>query len=400
MRVAGGMARLLPVVMLLLLVTASCERPPESRHAVIKGPFRQSVIETGELQAVNSSVVTIPRLNYMYGFNYKLIELAEHGSEVRKGDPVVTIDASSVERAVSDSRERLDNELAAMNKLRVNQRNSNQELLAQLRNVQATYDRKRLDLERSGFGSESMRRIAALEYRQAEIGLNRVKRRLEKRPLLDSLDMMVQSIRVEQREADLEAAERTLDLMTVTSPLDGIFVLETNRRTGQMLRLGDEVNVGGTVARIPDVRYMKVRGFVQENDISRIERGQRVEVRLDALPTVTFNGRLSYIGVVSVLRQDKMVFLTEVLIDESDLRLKPGMTVSCEYIIWESDEAVYVSSETIYEENNRYYLFVRRGRRVVKTEVEPGPSNNLYTVVSGKISPGDRVVLPTDMLIR
>ena len=74
-----------------------------------------------------------------------------------------------------------------------------------------------------------------------------------------------------------------------------------------------------------------------ENDISKIKPGLKVIVRLDALPSVPFHGKISSIGKVCIERDDKKIFPTEVVISESDLRLKPGMTVSCEYITYEGE---------------------------------------------------------------
>ena len=76
----------------MFLFTISCNRREDNRYTVIKGPFRQSVIESGELQAVKASFLAMPRINYVYGYNYKIVGLAEHGKNVHKGDPVIIVD--------------------------------------------------------------------------------------------------------------------------------------------------------------------------------------------------------------------------------------------------------------------------------------------------------------------
>ncbi len=86
---------------------------------------------------------------------------------------------------------------------------------------------------------------------------------------------------------------------------------------------------------------------------------QNVIVRLDALPSVPFHGKISKIGKVCIPQDEKKVFLTEVLISETDLRLKPGMTVSCEYITYEGENEIYVPNNCILEENKHFYLFIQ-----------------------------------------
>jgi multidrug efflux pump subunit AcrA (membrane-fusion protein) len=388
------------IIAVLLLLPASCNNKKESGYMVLSGPFIQSVIETGELQAVHASTMTMPRINSIYGYNLKIIGLAEHGKNVRKGDPVIRVDPSSVQKYIIEKRESLENEIASANKLKAQIINNMQDLKAQLRNEQASFDIKKLQFDKSAFESQATRKVIELEFRQAEIKLDRIKSNLELRPKLDSLDYRIQQIKVIQKENELKAAEETLDQLNVSSPLDGIFVIERNSRTGQTIKVGDEVYLGNIVARIPDIRIMKVNGIVLENDIGKIKPGLNVIVRLDALPSVPFHGKINKVSRVCIEQDKKKVFLTEVLISETDLRLKPGMTVRCEYITYEGENEIYVPTSCILEENKHFYLFIRKRGKIRKIEVTTGPSNNMYTIVSGDLISGQDLVLPENILTR
>ncbi|MFO7575343.1 MAG: efflux RND transporter periplasmic adaptor subunit [Bacteroidales bacterium] len=383
------------------LLILSCSRADTGEYSVMKGVFRQSVMETGELQAVSAYSLFLPRINYMYGSTFKIIGLTEHGTSVNGGDTVVTLDPSTVQKTILDRQEMLENEIAAMNKLKAQLVNNMQDLRSQFTTEQSSYDLKRLSFEKSGFESAGMRRVSELEFRQAGVKLNRIKRKLELRPVLDSLDLLIQNIKVIQRENDLKSAMETLNMLTVVSPIDGIFVIETNRRTAQMIKVGDDINLMYPVAMIPDVRTMKVKGSVQELDVSRIKTDQNVIVRLDALPSVDFSGRVTYIGKICVEAGDRRVFNTEVLISESDVRLKPGMTVSCEYITYEGKgDDLYVPTSCLQSEGGKSYLFVMRRGRVEKREVTTGLSNNTYTIVKGDVRQGLPLVLPETIMNR
>jgi multidrug efflux pump subunit AcrA (membrane-fusion protein) len=382
---------------LILILQASCKKQ-KSEYTILKGPFRQSVIETGELQSVNAVTLTMPNIDYKYGYRLKIVDLAEHGKIVHKGDPVVKVDPASVQKFIIEKKESLETEIASSNKLKAQLINNLQDLKAQLRNEQASYDIKKLQLETSAFETEALRKVRELEFRQSEIRLNKLKMTLALRPKLDSLDYRIQHIKVSQRENELQAAEETLELLTVRSPLDGIFVLQRNYNSGQTIKVGDEVYLGDVVAKIPDINTMKVNGIIMENDISKVKLDQNVIVRLDALPSVPFHGKISKIGKVCIPQEEKKVFLTEVLISETDLRLKPGMTVSCEYITFESMDETYVPNNCILEENKHFYLFTRKRGKIRKTEVKTGPSNNMFTVVSGDLKSGQTLELPENIL--
>lgn len=388
------------ITIVFLVLSASCGKKSQSGYSVLKGSFKQSVIETGELQAVNSSTLTMPRINSIYGYNLKLIGLAEHGKNVKKGEQVITVDPSSVQKYIIERSESLENEIASANKLKTQIVNNLQDLRAQLRNEQASFDIKKLELEKSAFESEGIRKVIELEFRQAEIRLNKIKRKLEMRPALDNLDNRIQRIKVTQKENELKAAQETLKQLIVCSPLDGIFVIEKSPRTGQAIKVGDEMYIGYTVARIPDIRTMMVTGIIQENDISRIKPGLDVIIRLDALPSVPFHGKINKVSRVCIERESKKVFLTEVLITESDPRLKPGMTVSCEYITYSGENELYVPNNCLVEENKHFYVFIRKRGKIRKTEVSTGPSNNMYAIVSGDLEPGQDLVLPENILTK
>jgi multidrug efflux pump subunit AcrA (membrane-fusion protein) len=381
-------------------LAVSCSSNKEINNTVMNGPFRQSVIETGELQAVKSSTMTMPRINSIYGYNLKVIDLAEHGKNVIKGEPVITVDPSTVQKYIIEKRESLESETASANKLKVQNSGNLQELKAQLRNEQSLFDIKKLERDKSAFESEGIKKVIALEYRQAEIRLKKIRRNLELRPKLDSLDYRVQQIKVSQKENELYAARETLKQLTVCSPLDGIFLIEKNMRTGQTIRVGVVVYIGNISARIPDIRTMYVSGIIQVNDINIIKAVLDVFVRLDALPAVPFHGTINKVSKVCIKQGEKKIFTTEVLITETDPRLKPGMTVSCEYITYTGEDEMFVPINCIIEENDHFYLFIRKRGKIRKTEVATGPSNNLYTIISGDLKPGQDLVLPENILTR
>jgi len=391
--------RSIPILILtvIVLLPVSCTKH-KSEYSVLSGSFRQSVIEAGELQSVNAVIVTVPNIDYKYGYRLKIVDLAEHGKIVHKGDPVVKVDPASVQKFIIEKKESLETEIASSNKLRAQLINNLQDLKAQLRNEQSSYDIKKLQLETSAFETEGLRKVRELEFRQSEIRLNKLKRNLELRPRLDSLDYRIQLIKVAQRENELQAAEETLDMLTVRSPLDGIFVLQRNNNTGQTIKVGDEVYLGDPVAKIPDINTMKVNGIILENDISKIKPDQNVIIRLDALPSIPFHGKISKIGKVCIPQDEKKVFLAEVLISETDLRLKPGMTVSCEYITYEGEDETYVPNSCILDEDEHFYLFIRKRGKIRKTEVKTGPSNNMFTIVSGDLKSGQVLELPENIL--
>ena len=382
------------------ILAVSCGMDSSGGFTVKKGPFKQSFTETGELEAVSAAALTLPRINEEFGYELKILALAEQGEMVKQGDTVIRIDPSPILKFIIQKEEAIENEKAAEKKQLVQMENNIQELQAQLRSEQATYDLKKLEVERGKFESENKRKIKELEFRQSTIRLNKVKRQLQHKPILDNYDYAVQKIKIVQGETDLSDAREVLNRMVIVSPQDGLFQRGQTRWEWppKDLKVGDRVSSGSLIARLPNIFRMKVRTSVGETDISKIKMGMKVLVRLDALPELPFHGVISEIGRACLPSDQGKIFKVVVVVEESDLRLKPGMTVSCEYLIYDTGDALFVPNNCLLKEDGKHWIFFKKGGSARKTEVKTGPSNSNHTIIYGSVEPGQPLVPFEDVL--
>lgn len=366
----------------------------------MSGPFVQSVTEAGELEAIKASFIPMPRIGWQYGYQFKIVGMVEHGKTVHRRDSIIKLDPSSIYKFIIEREDMLENELAAAKKQAVQSENNIQELNAQLKNEQASYDLKKLEVERSRFDTDVKKRIKELEFQQATFRLNKVKRNLELKPKLDNYDRRIQRIRVIQRETELKNAKETLKLLLIRSPLNGIFQVEVNKFTQnpQNWKVGDSPYQGQIIACIPDITKMKAKTYINEAEIKKVKPGMKVIVRLDALPSVHFNGIITNISKICLARDREKVFNIIVEIDESDPRLKPGMTVNCEYILYETDKDLFVPNNCLLKEKGHSYIFLKKGRSSLKAEVQAGAANSYYTIIKGDVNPGQKIVPFKDAL--
>jgi multidrug efflux pump subunit AcrA (membrane-fusion protein) len=383
----------------VLTAIVSCGRQADD-FTVMKGPFRQSFTETGHLEAISSVAIMVPRIRWEYGYEFKVIGMLESGTAVKAGDSVVSLDPSSIQKVIITKEEELETQKASSKKQLVQMANNIQDLKAQLRTEEAMFDLRKLELERSKFDTEKNRKVKELEFKQATIRMDKLKRQLRQKPVMDNYDYKIQKIKEDQVLAELQGAREALNAMVLRSPVDGIFQPGDNDRywPPRSLKLGDRAYSGSRVGKIPDITHMKVRTFVHETDITKIFLNMPVLVRMDALPELAFHAKITDIGRVTGLQDKQMIFRVVVEIDESDLRLKPGMTVSCEYIVSEVDQAVYVPNSCLLREDGKCFVFRKSGRRTVKTEVQAGPSNSHHTQILSGAEPGDPLV-PFDEIL-
>ena len=316
----------------VVFYTVSCSKAKKD-DLTGNGMGGRKIVETGELAAIDTRSFVMPRFgNYWY--QMKVIGILKHGTIVKAGDSIIQLDPSQIKKFIIDRESDLATQMAVLEKLHVNQENKRQELESKLKTENATFDLKKLELESTRFESERIRKIKALEFEQAKIELAKAKKLAVLSKKIDFNDLKVEQIKTKQLKDAIKSVNALLPSLTVRTPISGIFQVGINRRTGEMIKIGDDVYYGNNMGNVPDLTWMKATTTVSENDFMRLKTGQKALVRLDALPKVSFKGEVTYIGKLCHLKDEKShqkVFDVEIKILKPDVRLKPGMTVSCEF---------------------------------------------------------------------
>jgi multidrug efflux pump subunit AcrA (membrane-fusion protein) len=365
-----------------------------------KGDFNATLIETGELQAVKAKPVLVPYVGWKYGWLFRITELAEHGSQIEEGDTVAQLDPSNVRKFLLEQENLLDVEKANLNKLIVEHDVRAKELEASLYEVLADFNLRKLNLEKFEFETQRKRDVKDLEFQQAQINLARIKRTIELEEKICRNGLKIQKIKVLQLESDVTDALAAIEKLTILSPLDGIFQISLNEMTDndQLYRVGDNTYQRAQLALVPDLRQIKVKSTIHEIDIGKVKLGQKVIIKLEAFPEKPFKGSISEIGKLSYKKEEDSklkIFNLEIVLDQSDPVLKPGMTVSCEIYYAELKEVFYVDNSCLKKADGTYYLYVKENNSWVEHPVEIGPRNNKYTVVYGDLKQGAELKVPT-----
>lgn len=292
------------------------------------------VVETGELAAIDSRSFVMPRYG-RHWYQMKIIGILKHGTEVKKGDSVIQLDPTEIKKYIIERESQLETQQAVFEKLQVDQNNKVQDLDSRLKNEIASYNLKKLELEASQFETSKNLKIKELEFEQAKISLNKVKKLIKLNKIIAAKTLVIERIKLVQLETEMKNAYDLLPALTIRSPISGIFQIAENRRTREMVKIGDDIYQGNNLGNVPDLTWMKVNTTVNETDYFKLKTGQKVTVRLDAMPEVAFDGEVSYLGKLCQLKNNnsrQKVFDVEVKLSAPDVRLKPGMTVSCEFL--------------------------------------------------------------------
>ena len=326
--------RIILTFLVVSLYLVSCGNKDSRKENEKNASGGKTIIETGTLEAINNKLFILPRYS-MYWWEMRIIGILEHGTMVNEGDSIIQIDPSEVNKFILERETNLETQLANLEKMNVDHANRISDFESRIRNETSSFNLKKIEMESSRFETERQQAIRKLEFRQAEINLAKEKRKLELARIIIDNDLKIQKIRIMQIENDLESFTKIVPMLTVRTTVAGVFQRGRNMRTGNMLNAGDMAMPSYSMGNVPELKWMRVATFINENDFLKIKMGQKVTVRLDALPDVDFKGEISYIGRLCHLKDDKSrqkVFDVEVKMIEPDERLKPGMTVSCEFL--------------------------------------------------------------------
>lgn len=128
---------------------------------------------------------------------------------------------------------------------------------------------------------------------------------------------------MKRHQAEIQLLQRRLQNLEVKSPIAGIIV------SGDLEKAeGAPLETGQTLFEVGPLDEMLAEIQVPESEIRFVQPGQDVKIKLTAYPFKTFHGTVKHIHTRAEIVTDKNVFIAEVVMDNSDGQLKPGMAGS------------------------------------------------------------------------
>ncbi len=195
----------------------------------------------------------------------------DEGSYVKKGAPIASIYASTIEQAVRQA----EAGLAAAK--------------AQEANVRVDYDRAQRLFKENAMSKQQFDMVET-QYEAAKAGL-------------------------EQAEAGAVSAKSTLDDARVSAPISGII-------GKRFYEAGDMANPAMPVATIVQMERVKVAVDATETDLGKLKVGQIAEIQVRSFPDEIFSGRIEKIS--PVLDPMTRMAKVEIIVDNPDHTAQAG----------------------------------------------------------------------------
>lgn len=265
--------------------------------------------------------------------------------------------------------------------------------------------------------AEAALAVARAELQQAESDARLARRELERtRSLADreltsasELDtasaraeaqraaVAVARARVKQREAALARAEVQQSYTRVRADWRGG---DSVRVVGErMVNAGDTVAANTPLVSVLGIAPITAAVFAPESDYALLSSGQAVTVTADALPTRTFEGRISRIA--PRFESDSRQARFEVTLANEDRALKPGMFVTVRVTVATAEGARLVPREAIVQRASGagvYHIEPGESATVRWVPIEPGIEGDEYVEVRSPALDGRVVTLGQQLL--
>lgn len=387
------------VILSAILLTLACSGEKEESKIpeaqVQEGTFQVDLYEEGQIEAFSSININAPNISWRFG-NLKIAELVEDGTQVKAGDTVCVFDPSEVNKAILESEDRLIVSRAEMEKMMAQHQLDMENLQAEHRTSEITYEITRMQLESAAHESDIKRREIELNLEKAGIALERAKEQIENRRRIQLEEQKQMQLSIDEDEARLKEAHETLGKLTLVSPSDGIAIISRNWSTQSKYQIGDQMWPNNTLMQLPNLSKLKTEININEVDISYITRDLRVEVKPDAFSDSTFTGRVIHVANLAVNKDQNSnikVFPVEILLDQTHKDLLPGLTVSCRIVIDEIENVQYIPLEALHTEGNIKYVYRRKGGEYERVEVQTGLTNSDYVIITEGLKRNDHVAL-------
>jgi len=191
---------------------------------------------------------------------------------------------------------------------------------------------------------------------------------------------------LEAAQANIDAAQATVNLMYIIAPFDGT-VLYVDGAVGEMVKTGSPA----VIIADPDHYYAEV--LVDEADISLVEKGQNAVVTSDGMPEVEFTGWVESINPVGKNANGLVKYTIQIALDPTEIQIMLGSTADAIITVGEQNKHLAVPLSAIHNDTTGEYVQVLRDGSIVQVNVVTGDILGDLVVVAGDLVEGDEVVI-------
>jgi multidrug efflux pump subunit AcrA (membrane-fusion protein) len=368
---------------------------------VLRGDVTLAVTARGALRGGNSEELTAPLTG---GLDMHLTSLKESGTEVKAGEIVAEFDTTEQEYKLKEAEADLAEAEQHLIQARAQRDAQNEEDRYALLKAQSDVKLAELDVRKNPLLPPLSARENTLALDAAKDHLTQLERNLTNRKATNDASIAIQEAGRSKAESQAKTARENIEAMTLRAHRDGYVSVKQNT-SGNILffgmalpvfQLGDLVRPGMAVAEIPDLRNWEVGANIGELDRGHLSVGQKVEIKVVALPGHPYKGHVKEIGGTSGAPWDRH-FECVMALDDPTPELRPGMSANVVITTDEMRGVLSLPAQALFESDGRTFVYEQTASGFTPKDVTLVRRNEMRVVLTG-VNEGQAVALanPTE----
>jgi HlyD family secretion protein len=356
--------------------------PTVPTFEVKRGEFLDAIQFRGELKAMKSVTISAPS----EAGDLQILKMATDGSHLNQGDMIVEFDPSKTQQELAKDQSILKSAQAEIEQARAQGRLKEEADATAVMKAKYDVELAKLDASKSEI-------VSKIEGREAEVDL--------------ASDRSLNQATIDSKKSasnkaayDAQRAERALSSMTLKVPSSGTISLIPLWHDGNVtpFKSGDRAWPGAPIAELPDATSLRIIARVDETERGRLAVSQASTVQLDAIADRQFSGKLAHIGTIATSDFSAgwpipRNFDIEIALDQSDPRLKPGMTVQVTVIVDRVPDAITIPAQASFLRSGQTVAQVWDGSKFQERVIQIERSSRDRILISSGLKPGDVVAL-------
>lgn len=393
-----GVAILLLVASLgLFAYVRSTRREPNlPAYQVQRSEFLDVLQFRGDVKAQKSVTISAPPDVGML----QVLKIATDGSQVKKGDIVVEFDPSKTKHELDQDRSILKSANAQIEQARAQGKLTDEEDTTAVMKARFEVESAKLDASKSEIVSRIEGEESQLKVTDTEQSLRQAEDKLKADRAKTAATVDAFRHASDKAKFDEVRAGHGMDSMILKAPADGTISLFSVWHSGSEspFKAGDQVWSGAPIAELPDASSLRIVAHVDEVERGRLHLAQPATLQLDAIADRQFTGKIVSIGTIASMDFSAgwpfpRNFSLDLAIDQSDPRLRPGMTVQITVIIDRIPNSISIPSQASFVKSGRTVAYVWKGSKFEERTIQIERRSRDRALISSGLVAGDRVAL-------
>ena len=347
---------------------------------VDRGSIDFSINTSGKVLPLTEEIIVSP-------INSRILEVYKNpGEKVEKGEAILKLELTSIETEYRQKLDEREIKKRKLEQLEINSTGKISELrmqekikYMQLKQMQTELRNERY-LDSIGASTSDKIRQAELNYEVARLELEQLKEKIVNENKNLEAELKVQQLDLGIFDKTLAESQRLLKDARIHSPLDATLTFVNNQ-------IGAQVGAGTQIAIVSDLSRYKVDAEIADRYADYIQPGSRAVVSIG-------NEKLDG-TVLNIVPSSKngIVNFTVSLKEPNHPKLRSGLKTDVYVMIGLKEDAVRIANGSYYAEKNSYMLWVIKGNKAFRREVNLGECNYDYVEVLNGLSLGEKVVI-------